>query len=1382
MCELDDDIEEYLDKDLLSDLNPIPSSIDDKQHILQGGTLNQQELQLHDYIVNMGEYNYVSGFTGIYQWYNNNEKAIMPKSVTLLGEYHANYFNFGNCTIQETSDPGPNNKPNITVIEMLDMLFRGTRKCIDFYLEDWLVYMGPGANQVQNMFDLGLRNWTINDIQPQIIPIANPANQRRYNEFTIRNLTRMLNTDLVPPPAGTERRTVKKYENVRAHSTEFRIVSRRSIILPYSISLSPGNDWLDFVDIRHKNIVAANILANPQPAFNRIMDLMYLLAGLTPPSPSINPTINNANIRHFLDSDDPNIIGILHQELVTIYYDILLTYYRLGNTPGHLGYIDTNTRTGLTQDVRDNIQHELIVLTRYMTKNYKNLKKIDTSTQDLYINFFSIHLNINNKILNLRRNYRFVLNNAIIISILRTLDVSLVDIYTITRSLKIFALNSQSRNLNPNSLCFNEFGFNNRNLMYYHGYAHTYIYYIFWQYFYNRPSDYSLSLSIDYNGEINFRDSYKFLSTKIIRRRQNGTRYIYTITDFRDQHNLLDQLTNFLYIELYNPMQQWYRNLYESEYRKYKDTENNIHIRNRGQQCIGNYNHILKKILINISKHGEERIKLYEQLFNKYDFSNFINNYQEKLGRIINNNFVANMPSIFRFLITTDYRLPIQRGLTINQLEDVGYTVVFNDNIYTRDDFINRMRQNNFLPRGNNNLTNDIKRLEGLVTSFISNNFLKNDITRLNFIKLITNIYNNSISRWINNRLAFLINNYRLAFGIAPGVVIDQQILSQYSDIVKIIYKGGMPLKILYSQLKKQFSIDIENKLDNLFGKVFTASDNDFTLKINTPYIYENGITPAERQSRLELYNVVYNEISFLNFIIIRQITNIFNNKNAQKRIFDFFKNDNYEQSAELKKIFKDINNKVAENIRPGYTFNNLVNNSFKLFEVNATIAYPSEQIDLIDNTYVNLKNIGVNNNNVLDNSRDSFMILNSEIPDLNNRNQQIINAYIDSIRRYQPYNWPAGYIPLIVKKIYVADEILDNISLDIYTKDNDGPFYASYNTQVQTMFSTFNLSRIKYNCRLFGTRNLAPPAPANIFFDVPGEVLDISIEKIDSLEIYQNVMPSHHDYENYEVLINNKKIMKYKSYSIKGFIEDLLKILFIFTQSQTVNQLQNINKYGMPWADNKYYKRLLRLCFLTFMEIYDVSLSNIYIQQYNLINLSTLYTNIKRVISNNTQQNNNINYINVCFQLLTLLYNEININNNPQFINRNIVLQSIMNDLIAINIHLGVAQNANININPALIINTPNLNNYVIFEEIRTFSGLFAFIYYICKMIIFYRIQFPQGNRINAEWNNQNASNFFKMLKNILDKIISLISDINNPNSILIGKPLNQINLESFI
>jgi hypothetical protein len=147
-------------------------------------------------------------------------------------------------------------------------------------------------------------------------------------------------------------------------------------------------------------------------------------------------------------------------------------------------------------------------------------------------------------------------------------------------------------------------------------------------------------------------------------------------------------------------------------------------------------------------------------------------------------------------------------------------------------------------------------------------------------------------------------------------------------------------------------------------------------------------------------------------------------------------------------------------------------------------------------------------------------MILNSEIPDLNNRNEPIINAYIDSIRRYQPYNWPAGYIPLIVKKIYVADEILDNISLDIYTKDNDGPFYASYNTQVQTMFSTFNLSRIKYNCRLFGTRNLAPPAPANIFFDVPGEVLDISIEKIDSLEIYQNVMPSHDDYENYEVLI----------------------------------------------------------------------------------------------------------------------------------------------------------------------------------------------------------------------------------------------------------------------
>ena len=614
--------------------------------------------------------------------------------------------------------------------------------------------------------------------------------------------------------------------------------------------------------------------------------------------------------------------------------------------------------------------------------------------------------------------------------------------------------------------------------------------------------------------------------------------------------------------------------------------------------------------------------------------------------------------------------------------------------------------------------------------------------------------------------------------------------LDQHVDIVKIIYKGGMPLKILYSQLKKQFSIDIENKLDNLFGKVFTASDNDFTIKINTPYIYENGIAPDVRQSRSILYNVVYNEISFLNFIIIRQITNIFNNKNAQKLIFDFFKNDNYSQTSDLKKLFTDINNKVAENNgRQGYTFNNLENNSFKLFEVNNSIAYPSEKIDLIDNTYVNLKNIGINDNIVLDNSRESYMILNSRIPNLNNRNEQIIGDYINTLREYQQYNWPAGYIPLVVKKIYNADKILDNISLDIYTKDNTGPFYASYNTQIQTMFSTFNLSRIKYNCRLFATRQPGTPAPVNIFIDVPGEVLDISIEKIDSLEIYRNIMPSDDDYENYEVLINNKTSMKYYSYSIRGFIEDLLKILFIFTQSENVNQLPNQNKYGMPWSDNKYLKSLIRLCFLTFMEMYDVNISTVYIDQYDLNRLQILYTNIKTSITNNIQQFGNVDYLGVCFDLLIVLYNQIGLNNHQSFVNRPLVLQSIMNDLITINIHLGRPQNTvNTNnnrinnINPALIVFTPNLNNYIIFEELRTLCGLFAFLYYICKIIIFYRIQFLPGTPIHAEWDNHEADKFFKMLKNILDKIISLIRNINNPNNILIGGPVNKINLESFI
>jgi len=746
---------------------------------------------------------FVSGFTGAYQWYNDDPDSKTPRSVTIIGEYHENYNSFGECNVKTKTCEAPQPRDNMTVIELLHKLFKGTNNCMDFYLEDWIQLYNDPTTATKNEFRPEYMNWTPADISPPINPTIPGMD---YSQFTIENLVKMTNTDIVPPPFG-QRKDVKKYPNARLHTTEYRNAYRNHIILPYDES------WLIHKIPGGGKQICKRLVNNTFELnyfLQRMTQLMYLLTGLYP------EPAGDRNYDYFIKNPDETDSERMFR---TIYYDILHRSYKMGPQPGGYNFIRMdNTPTPGNEEFNENIQVELTTYIRYMNKNISNLRKYDTITLQKYIDFFVSYLNLHLIVNNIKTNYPLLrFGNAQLFELLEIMVVAIVDIYSISRALKIYSLKDQSRNLTNDSLCYNQFGINNRNIIFYHGYAHTAMYYIFWRHFFNRTSDLSIK-----RGSANreFTYDYNFIFNRPFTYNNNT----YNLSEPVDYMTDLDKIITHKYIyDLYHIWRKFGENYsFPAISRLY--FENNNTFNNElnittydDVQCLGNMNNILKKMLINISKTHKERDIMYNQLTNRIDIPSSISSALISVKRIIetNQNFTDgnnfNMPLNSMFTTNTD--IPLLGAIK-------EYMVMYNNNIYTAEEFKNHMLDNNF-PVSDMIYTNDKRELEGIATNFFTKYFLQDDISRVNFVSFIVRIYTDVLNFWSNLRGTNILTRHATALG-GPGGNIER--------LVEIIYKGGMPMKILFSQIKKQFTIKIENKLNELFQDKFSLSDNDFTI------------------------------------------------------------------------------------------------------------------------------------------------------------------------------------------------------------------------------------------------------------------------------------------------------------------------------------------------------------------------------------------------------------------------------------------------------------------------------------------------------------------------------------------------------------------------
>ena len=622
-------------------------------------------------------------------------------------------------------------------------------------------------------------------------------------------------------------------------------------------------------------------------------------------------------------------------------------------------------------------------------------------------------------------------------------------------------------------------------------------------------------------------------------------------------------------------------------------------------------------------------------------------------------------------------------------------------------------------------------------------------------------IYDNVLKKWHETRLQKIMQENLLAFTGVVGGVLTQKIIDDNKKIVKFIYKGGMPLRILYSQLKKQFSIGVENLIDKIFSSEFKLSDNDFQLIIKTPHIYSTDIDDV-KLARISLYNKVYYEIQIINYIILREIRNIFNDETQVKYFFTYFQENTYQKGLLLRDLLSEINRQIGQDkaISPlDYTFRDIKNDAFDTILINKDSVYPPENFDDINGTFINFNTNQVDLED-FDNSKNNIILLNGS----QNLKNQI--SYILSIANLHT-----------LKFAYNGDKLLDNITKDVYNKGDNGSFYVSYNSDIQVGITKFSLSRIKYNFRIYGSTTLNQ----NIFMNLGAEVIDVSIGHYENDKFYEFNILDKSDYKHYNIYNEFDANTYYESYSVKGFLHDLYVMLFKQSTDINIINLFQDNYYGLIWNDSKYQKRINRILFLSYMEIFDSKIDDIYLKKNSdqLLKIyKKLYYIFKKDPVNNTPADNELFQLvlttDLCNLLKTDLLTDVSRNYGGAI---DVELDGIITNITNIITNL-----------PITVINYRNkpINEIQIYNQLRRISGLNAFIYLIIKMIYFNVITVRNNMNVTDDEKiifNRKFNDFKIRTKysigNIIEIHTAIIKDINSENKTI--NELNKINVESF-
>ena len=455
--------------------------------------------------------------------------------------------------------------------------------------------------------------------------------------------------------------------------------------------------------------------------------------------------------------------------------------------------------------------------------------------------------------------------------------------------------------------------------------------------------------------------------------------------------------------------------------------------------------------------------------------------------------------------------------------------------------------------------TDDNRDFKDIMTKFVVDEFYKTDKENANFIQLITDIFDNMISTY---SLEANLNTNDILF----------------------LYKGGNVLRVLALEAMNSQPGEMKEKLMDAYEKYFKKSDADFTIYIN----------PEIEESK---FKKIYDDLSILTFICLNYIRAIF-----FMNLADHFS-------------YARLNVDIKKEILNSY-----------LKKLNESSSLTDQKNEYYGGKFISLK---LGNHEV---GKDLPLTLN---PTTNSNANKIINSISEQKMDFGGQPSGARQDHLIVddqstgELIYYTSPIINffqkynllaseqgqkilQFILGPLGKTNSSSIYVSYNSTLDFAKSKFNLMRAKVN---FGSEFQTVNGQI-INKNLNGELIDVSIIDLKTLKLPG--MSVHEDLNRVRQYTDTSLgiTMKFKSYSLRFFIHDLVFIIF--------------ENAEYPWEDRKYAKRLARLCFLYLIDMMDRQYGLDVINRINFVRiLKSSFNEVKDVLKSSSFNNELPNVIN---------------------------------------------------------------------------------------------------------------------------------------------------------
>ena len=364
-----------------------------------------------------------------------------------------------------------------------------------------------------------------------------------------------------------------------------------------------------------------------------------------------------------------------------------------------------------------------------------------------------------------------------------------------------------------------------------------------------------------------------------------------------------------------------------------------------------------------------------------------------------------------------------------------------------------------------------------------------------------------------------------------------------FMNIIRVIYKGGSSMLFL-NQLFNQKIHNVNKKFFDIFTKHFSRGDIDFNIIIDK----QKEFGPSSLTITKEEYDTLYININKAVTIALIKIKYflIINN--------EIYYNFNSVSEKDLQKcicILKDTLTKHKSG-----TYENIEDLIGIVFWNKIYMAKPIAKIDMLctitkDRFIMKPTTVTSDINNILNfniNKSDFYIGVNSEHENITITRTDMDDIIFDPSSTIISYKYLAQYQSSIY---YYTNES------HTYLDDDDNGI-------------SFMLHRIKINSKIIYKAKKSDSAYG--IFECPIEILDVSILKYNNTE-NTNIETDVCEYTYKHPVYNyNNKNYKFYTYSIYGFIKDLLMNIF------------HHNEY--PWKDIKYDKRILRLIYFILIHL----------------------------------------------------------------------------------------------------------------------------------------------------------------------------------------------------